>query len=224
MTDSIAPLALLPLRGGSRGIPGKNIRPFLGRPLFSWCARAALEAGLTLVVSTEDEDIRRSVRKHTPAAILLDRPDELASDTATTESVISHTLREIQCDHMLLLQATSPLTTAHHIQQAVKAYEEGGYRPLVSGTRQHVFYWDDNGNPVNYDPTKRPRRQDWLGSHVENGAIYIFSRADFEQTQSRCSPPCTLFTMSPEHSIELDSLDDWCRLELLALDLNRPAR
>lgn len=221
---SIEVLAFLPLRGGSRGIPGKNIRSFLGRPLFTWCASAALEAGLKLVVSTEDEEICASVRQHTPSAILLDRPAEYATDTASTESVISHALREIRCDHMLLLQATSPLTTTYHIQQAIKAYEDGGCRPLVSGTRQHVFYWDDHGNPVNYDPTKRPRRQDWLGSHVENGAIYIFSRADFEQTQSRCSPPCTLFTMSPEHSIELDSLDDWCRLELLALHLNRPVR
>lgn len=213
MIPSLSPLALLPLRGGSRGIPGKNIRPFLDRPLFAWCATAALDAGLRLVISTDDDSIRAAVRQHTPAGELLDRPADLASDTASTEVVIAHALSQLACEHMLLLQATSPLTTAQHLQAAIAAYVDGGCRPLVSGTRQHHFHWHDDGTPVNYDPCRRPRRQDWDGSFVENGAFYLFSRADFELTQSRCAPPCTLFAMEPEHAIELDTLDDWRRLE-----------
>ncbi len=212
-TPSAVPLALLPLRGGSRGIPGKNIRPFLDRPLFAWCATAAIDAGLKLVISTDDEAIRAAVRQYTPAAELLDRPAELANDTASTEAVIAHALSQLACDHMLLLQATSPLTTAAHLLDAIAAYNQAGCRPLVSGTRQHHFHWRDDGTPANYDPCRRPRRQDWSGSFVENGAFYLFSRADFDRTHSRCAPPCTLFAMGSDHAIELDTLDDWRRLE-----------
>jgi N-acylneuraminate cytidylyltransferase len=213
MLVSKFPLALLPLRGGSRGIPGKNLRLFLDQPLFAWSANAALDAGLNLVISTDDDDIRASVRTHAPGAVLLDRPASLASDTASTDSVIAHALEKIPCEHMLLLQATSPLTTSQHLRDAVAAYHKGACRPLVSGTLQHHFLWNDNGEPINYDPCNRPRRQDWKGSFVENGAFYIFSRADFELTQSRCSPPCTLFPMGSIHAIELDTPDDWHLLE-----------
>jgi N-acylneuraminate cytidylyltransferase len=180
---------------------------------------AALDAGLRLIISTDDESIRSAVRQHTPAAELLERPAALATATASTEAVIAHAMGELPCDHMLLLQATSPLTTAVHLQQAITAYAEGGCRPLVSGTRQHQFHWNDDGTPANYDPYRRPRRQDWNGSFVENGAFYIFSRADFDRTLSRCAPPCTLFTMGIEHAIELDTLDDWRRLERQVSDL-----
>ncbi|MCX6123832.1 MAG: acylneuraminate cytidylyltransferase family protein [Proteobacteria bacterium] len=216
MTSTLSPLTLLPLRGGSRGIPGKNIRPFLNRPLFTWCATAAIDAGLRLIISTDDDSIRAAVRKHTPAAELLDRPDEFATDTASTEAVIAHALEVIPCDHILLLQATSPLTTTRHLQEAIAAYVVGGCKPLLSGTRQHHFLWNIDGTPVNYNPSNRPRRQDWSGIFVENGAFYIFSRKDFETRNSRCPPPCTLYCMEQEHAIELDTLNDWFVLEQLA--------
>lgn len=214
MTVNFAlPVALLPLRGGSRGIPAKNIKTFVNQPLFAWCAKAALEAGLELFVSTDDDAIRAAVRTCTPQAKLIDRPSFLANDTASTESVISHALEAISCEHVVLLQATSPLTTSQHILDAIDSYRYGGCRPLVSGTRQHKFYWNNNGIPANYDPQLRPRRQDWSGSFVENGAFYIFSRVDFERSQCRCPPPCTLFEMDAIHAVELDTLEEWKQLE-----------
>ncbi|MFM7230169.1 MAG: cytidylyltransferase domain-containing protein [Cyanobacteriota bacterium] len=207
-------VALLPLRGGSKGIPGKNIRDLNGQPLYSWCAKAALEAGVRLVISTESEEIRQVVRSETPTAELLDRPEELADDTASTEAVIDHFLRHVSCDHVLLLQATSPLTQKGQIAGAIGAYVGGGCKPLVSGTRQHHFIWNEDGLPINYTPQKRPRRQDWGGTFVENGAIYLFSREVFQDTGCRCRPPCTLYIMPTDHATELDTLDDWRRLEL----------
>ena len=208
-------VALLPLRGGSKGIPGKNIRPLNGQPLYSWCARAALAAGVRLVISTESEEIRSVVRRETPTAELLERPADLANDTANTEAVVEHFLHNVACEHVLLLQATSPLTRHTHIKEAVNLYVQGGCRPLVSGTRQHHFIWDDDGRPVNYDPARRPRRQDWGGTFVENGAIYLFQRQAFEQSGCRCQPPCSLYNMPTDHATELDTLDDWRRLEQL---------
>ena len=215
-----APLALLPLRGGSKGIPGKNIRPFLGRPLFSWCASAAIDAGLKLCVSTEDHLIREAVLLHTPKAEIIKRPAHLSSDHASTEAVIDHALSHIDCEHILLLQATSPLTTRKNIQEAIIMYHKNDCRPLISGTRQHSFCWSDDGIPFNYSPISRPRRQDWPGTFKENGAFYIFSRASFLDSSCRCPPPCTLFEMDSHHSIELDTVEDWLKLEAIARNLS----
>ncbi len=213
-------VALVPLRGGSKGIPGKNLRNLGGRPLFCWCVSAAEQAGVPVVISTESEAIRAAVREHTPAVQLLDRPAELASDTASTESVVAHFLQHVACDHVLLMQATSPLTEAGHVQEAMALYEQQGCRPLVSGTRQHHFGWHDDGTPINYDPRQRPRRQDWPGTFIENGALYLFSRESFLASGSRCAPPCTLYSMPTIHATEIDSLDDWNRLDTL---IGRPS-
>lgn len=209
-------VALLPLRGGSKGIPGKNIKSFCGLPLFVWSARAALDAGLRLVVSTDSDEIQSSVETFTPEAQILRRPHHLASDSASTESVVDHAITHISADHILLLQATSPLTTASHLKAAIEAYAKAGCRPLLTGTRQHHFYWNNDGTPANYDPCARPRRQDWQGSFVENGAFYLFSRQEFLASGTRCKPPCTLFEMEPIHAIEIDTPVDWVMLERLA--------
>ena len=93
----------------------------------------------------------------------------------------------------------------------------------MSSTRKHSFFWDNNGNPLNYDPVNRPRRQDWEGTFTENGAFYIFSSDDFRSTNSRCSPPCTLYTMEDKHEVELDSIEEWEYLEknLRYIGMNR---
>jgi N-acylneuraminate cytidylyltransferase len=209
-------IALLPLRGGSQGIPRKNILPFMEKPLFTWSANAAISAGIPLVISTDDSEIKSYIKKYTPTARVLERPKELATNTASTESVISHFLDNTECDHIILLQATSPMTLSSHLTDAVKLYLKEGCKPLVSGTRQHTFHWSEDGTPINYDPRSRPRRQDWKGTFIENGAFYIFSRKDFEANLSRCAPPCTLYEMESLHSIEIDTQFDWLLLEMVA--------
>jgi N-acylneuraminate cytidylyltransferase len=128
---------------------------------------------------------------------------------------VDHAIAHISSEHILLLQATSPLTTAKHLTDAIAAYAHAGCRPLVTGTRQHHFYWHNDGTPANYIPGARPRRQDWPGSFVENGAFYLFSRQDFLASGIRCKPPCTLFEMEPIHSTEIDTSADWLLLERL---------
>ena len=206
-------IALLPLRAGSKGIPKKNIREIAGVPLFVWAASAALNAGIRLVVSTESEEIESMVSRWIPNAEILKRPAELATDEASTESVIHHFLEHYDGENVILLQATSPLTTKRHVKEAIAKYRDGSCKPLVSGTLQHKFIWDRNGWPINYNAHKRPRRQEWEGCFVENGAVYIFSRKDFMRSNSRCSPPCTLYEMYGETSIEIDTLDEWRVIE-----------
>ena len=213
---------LIPLRGGSQGIPNKNIRLFNGRPLFTCTGQAAIDTGFPLVISTDSEEIKAMAQRYLPESMILDRPANLATSTASTEAVISHFLDQVGFDHCLLMQATSPLSTANHIIDAIKQYINNDYRPLVTGTRKHEFYWNHCGLPINYDPLNRPRRQDWDGTFVENGAFYIFSRESFERSGSRCPAPCTLFEMDSIHGYEIDTELDWTILEKLSQEKENP--
>ncbi len=207
---------LVPLRGGSKGIKNKNLKNFLKKPLFSWVINAALEINLKVYVSTEDKKIKKEVKNIFPKVNIQDRPESLASDNSSTEDVIGFFIDNYQCDHIILLQATSPLTRSLDIASAINLYFKNKCKPLISGTRQHNFIWDDNGKAINYNPSQRPRRQDWKGTFVENGAIYIFKAKDFLEFKTRCKEPCTLFEMNLLSSIELDNEKDWKLLEFLA--------
>tara|TARA_A100001011_G_C13972841_1_gene699968 strand:+ start:49 stop:723 length:675 start_codon:yes stop_codon:yes gene_type:complete len=206
---------LVPLRGGSKGIKKKNLKYFLDKPLCFWVIQAALEINLKVYISTENKEIKEKVKNAYPKVIIQNRPNEFASDNSSTEDVINFFIEGNKCDHIILLQATSPLTTSKNISSALDLYFEKGCKPLLSGTRQHIFAWSNDGNPMNYNPNKRPRRQDWEGTFIENGAIYIFKAKDFLKVKSRCKVPCTLFEMDYLNSFELDSKSDWHLLEYL---------
>jgi len=207
---------IIPLRGGSKGIPRKNIKLFLGRPLFTWTVNAALGNNLHVIVSSEDDEICDSVKKFSKKVDILKRPNHLARDESSTEDVINHFVENFKSKYIILLQATSPFTTSELLLSAINLFIEKNKKPLVSGTKSFDFYWSRMGYPINYDSLKRPRRQDWDGNFVENGAIYIFKSSDFLNKFSRCPPPCTLFEMPRIHSIELDNLDDWIMAEEIA--------
>lgn len=204
---------LIPLRGGSKGIKRKNLKLLKNKPLFYWVTQAAINAQLEVYISSEDDEIKNATKKLFPNVTLQDRPKELSTDNASTEEVISHFISENRCKHIMLLQATSPLTSTEDIISSINLYKEGNYRPLVSVCRKHDFIWDDKGYPCNYDPSARPRRQDWSGNLVENGAIYLFQATEFEKNGSRCSPPCTLYEMNYEKSFEIDTHLDWLIME-----------
>lgn len=215
MKLSSCPVAILPLRGGSKGIPRKNIRDFYGKPLFYWSAAAVLSAGFRLVISTDDKEIEKSVNQYFPEVQVLARPEYLATDTASTEDVVSHFLEHSNEEHIVLIQATSPLLRDIHILEAYDQFLANNASSLVSVTRQHKFIWSEDGNPLNYDPCRRPRRQDWNGLLVENGAIYIFTRSLFEQTGSRCGPGSELYIMPDFTSVEIDTPLDWSLVETI---------
>ncbi len=209
--DSIE--ALLPLRGGSKGIVRKNLKIFNNFPLFYWTAKAIIESKVKLNISSEDLEIKKSAKNFFPNINIIDRPAVIAQDSSSTEEVIQHFLDSNDCEHVLLIQATSPLVKSCEINKALQNYYDNNCRPLVSGTLQRRFIWDEKGYPKNYDPFNRPRRQEWEGDFVENGALYIFSRKDFLKNHSRCNPPCTLFIMDEVHHYEIDSELDWMILE-----------
>lgn len=211
--------ALVPLRGGSKSIPDKNIRPIAGKPLCAWCLQAAAQAASlgAVYVSTDSPRIRAVVEGLRLGVRVLDRPAELATDEASTEAVMLHVAEQVDFDYLVLLQATSPLTTAQDIDNALAMVRRDGLDSLVSGVRWKRFFWSDDGAPVNYDPARRPRRQEFPGWIMENGAIYVTRRETLLAARCRLGGKIGVMTMAPETALELDDPADWPLIEQLLL-------
>jgi N-acylneuraminate cytidylyltransferase len=219
----VSTVALIPARGGSKGIPRKNIRPLAGRPLIYWTCRAAQDCPQidTVYVSTDDAEIEAAVRglnlsKVQPIA----RAPETATDTASTESVLLDFAQRLDFDRIVLIQATSPLLRAADLDAGCELLHRG-FDSVLSVVRQKRFLWERHaergGVPINYDYRSRPRRQDFDGQLVENGAFYITTRERLLAERCRIGGKIGLVEMPEETYIELDDLHDWHIVEALLI-------
>jgi YrbI family 3-deoxy-D-manno-octulosonate 8-phosphate phosphatase len=214
-------IAFIPARGGSKSIPLKNIRPFCGRPLIYWNLRALQDVAevTKTIVATDSDEIATTVESFGFDKVRIYRRNaENASDTASTESVMLEYITHANLpadEQFLLVQATSPLTTAAHISGAFRHFREQQADSLLTAVRCKRFFWTDDGKPVNYDFTARPRRQDFDGWLMENGAFYLNSVGNIQQHRNRLSGKVAVYEM-PEHTaIEIDEEDDWIIAERL---------
>lgn len=211
-------VALLPLRGGSKSIPGKNLRNMAGRPLYAWSLDAALESGCfdAVVVASDSAAIRDDARARYGDRIeVVDRAPENATDTASSESVMREVAATVACDVLALIQATSPLTRAADFRAARERFERDGLDSLLTGVNLKRFFWRPDGQPLNYDPAQRPRRQDFDGTVMENGAFYFTRRALFDRTGVRLGGRIGVHVMGDECAAELDEPADWPLIEAL---------
>ena len=213
--------AFIPVRGGSKSIPLKNIREFCGKPLVYWNIAALQAAGLVdkIVVATDSDDIEATVRSFGFDKVeIYRRSAENASDTASTESVMLeyiHAARLSEETVFMLVQATSPLTQTIHFQEALQLYSEGNYDSLLTCVVNKRFFWNKNGTPRNYDYMNRPRRQNFDGELMENGAFYINTVKNILQSGNRLSGKIGIYEMPEYTAIEIDEPDDWTMLENL---------
>ena len=211
-------VALMPLRGGSKSIPLKNLQLIAGRPLYAWSLAAALEANYfdRIYVASDAAAIRADVSARFGDRVeVIDRAPENASDTASSESVMLEFAAHTNFDVMSLIQATSPLTTAADFRAARARFEAESCDSLYTGVVTKRFFWDSAGQPLNYDPAARPRRQDFAGVIMENGAFY-FTRAHLlARTGVRLGGRIGAHVMAPECAAELDEPSDWQEIESL---------
>lgn len=219
-------VAVICARGGSKGIPRKNIRSFAGHPLIAWTIGAALAAeGVDhVVLSSEDDEILAVAEAH--GALTHRRPDALATDEAATEPVVIDVLKHHpvarQASTVVLMQATSPLTSPEDLDAALQQMAAEKLDSMLSVVENHVFQWslgdDGNATPLNYDPQQRPRRQDIPDRVAENGAFYLATREVWESQACRLGGRTGAFVMQPWQAWEIDTEDDWMRLEALATE------
>jgi len=219
-------LAIIPARGGSKGIPHKNIVPLAGKPLVAWSVEAARQtpAVTRVVVSTDDEDIAKVSRQFGAEAVT--RPTEISGDSASSESALLHVLDAFQTtegwepDLVVFLQATSPLRQPDDIQRAIETLQRDEADSLFSACHVEGFTWrlprDGQAGrvePINYDPIHRPRRQE-LAEEIleENGSIYVFKPWVLRQFNSRLGGKIAVHKMDRLDSFQIDTLAD---LELL---------
>lgn len=216
--------AIIPLRKNSKGIPGKNKKKMLGRPLFSWVLTEAVFSNLDEVyVFTDDREIIDYIEREyfwTSKVKTLLRSEDNASDTASTESAMIEFAELIKYDFdvLSLLQATSPLTKAENINVALDEILVNKKESALTVVNTHRFIWTSEGTPQNYDVFKRPRRQDFDGLLIENGAVYVTTKDAFLKSKNRVSGSIGLVKMPEESLLEIDSLSDWQIIEILLLD------
>lgn len=214
-------IAFVPVRCGSKSIPFKNIKLFCGKPLLYWSV-LALENSKNIdriVIATDCEKIKQEVLKLGFTKVqIFDRSIENASDTASTESVLLEFLNKTNLPenyYIFLAQVTSPFLKSIDIDNAFELMKREGGDSLLSCVRIKRFFWNDNGSAINYDPLYRPRRQDFKGTLMENGAFYINSVKGIKLSKNRLNGKIIAFEM-PEHtSVEIDEPLDWDQAEKL---------
>ena len=213
-------VAFMPLRANSKSIPDKNIRPIAGRPLFAWSLEQAIVSQCfnEIYVATDSSRIRRMVLDEFSSGVMvLDRSAETCTDTASTESALLEFQQQIPFDVVGLVQATSPLTQADDFRAARHRFVAENLDSLLTAVPSKRFFWTRSGTPINYHPAKRPRRQDFEGWLMENGAFYLTRAKVLEETGSRLGGRIGIHEMPAETAIEIDDEADWIVVEQLLL-------
>ena len=214
-------VAFIPVRGGSKSIPFKNIKLFCGKPLVCWNIEALEQCRKVdrIVVATDSIEIENVVTEcHYFKTDIYRRLPENASDTASTESVMLEYInaKKLSEDTMfVLVQATSPLTQTIHFDEALNMYNSGVFDSILTCVRSKRFFWNADGTSHNYDYRKRPRRQEFEGMFMENGAFYINTVGNILRDKNRLSGKIGIYEMPEYTSIEIDEPDDWTILEQL---------
>lgn len=213
--------AFIPVRGGSKSIPQKNIKNFCGKPLVYWNIKALEETSQIdqIIIATDSEDIINVVESFKFSKTkIYKRSSENAQDTSSTESVMLEYLEQIdyqQDDTFILVQATSPLTRTQDFSSALKTFNNSDCDSLLTGVRFKRFFWNEDGTSKNYDHKNRPRRQDFQGEFMENGAFYINKIGNILKDKNRLSGKIALFEMEEFTAFEIDEPDDWTIAENL---------
>ncbi|MFJ7771635.1 cytidylyltransferase domain-containing protein [Streptomyces sp. NPDC097107] len=232
-------LAVIPARGGSKGVPAKNLAPVGGVPLVARAVRECRATRLVtdVVVSTDDQTIATAAREAGAEVVL--RPAAIAGDTATSEAAVLHAMDAHEALHgaavdvVLLVQCTSPFIVREDIDGVAGAVAEGGADTAVTVAPFHGFVWRDGtdegeggggGYGVNHDKSHRPRRQDRPQDLLETGAAYAMAAPGFRKHQHRFFGRTELVRTDPARVLEIDDPHDLARARALApfFDAARP--
>ena len=217
--------AIIPARGGSKGIPKKNLINFLGKPLILHSIEYAKKCNLisNIYVSSDDEEIKNQANQSDVKVI--DRPKELSGDKASTESAIEHYLEciDYKPDLIVLLQPTSPHRPEGSLEKAINKLIKHNHDSVLSISPTHNFFWkikNEAASPL-YDYKNRPRRQDLLEediNYIENGSLYVFTYSLYKNKKNRLGGDIGYIVFNEPFSIEIDSMVDLKLLEFICTE------
>jgi YrbI family 3-deoxy-D-manno-octulosonate 8-phosphate phosphatase len=210
-------LAIIPARGGSKGIPRKNIHPVAGKPLIAYNIEQARRSRYIhrVVVSTDDDEIADVARRY--GAEIVRRPAEISGDTASSESALLHTLQVLQQedgyqpDLLVFLQCTSPLTLAEDMDGTIQALLDQRADTALAVIPFHYFLWrqEEEGTVgINHDQRVRPLRQEREPQYLETGAVYVMKVPGFLKARHRFFGKTAMYVMPAERRLEIDEPAD----------------
>jgi CMP-N-acetylneuraminic acid synthetase len=217
MTPTIA--AIVPMRHTSLRVPGKNYRPFAGRPLYhhiidtlQCCQRVT-----QIVIDTDSDTIRADAAKHFPRVKVLARPEHLRSDTTPMNDVLLHTTSAVDADFYLQTHSTNPLLSPDTIGRAIDDFVQSfpTHDSLFGVTRVQTRLWDSLARPINHNAAILLRTQDLPPVYAENSCLYLFTRATLEQEHNRIGRRPMMFEIERDEAVDIDEELDFCVAEAI---------
>lgn len=209
-------LALIPARSGSKGLPGKNVRPFCGKPLLLWAIEIGLETCDRTVVSTDSADY--AILASLQGCDVLERPESLARDDTPMLEVVQNALNALRSDVVVLLQPTSPLRTTEHVLEALRLLEVKQADSVVSVVQIPQHMSPDYSGSIKEDGrlvfSPAIRRQDTRLAYYRDGTVYV-TRAEFIREGSLYGHKCIPLIIPADESATIDSEEDWKRAEAM---------
>lgn len=218
-------VAIILARGGSKGIPNKNIIDFCGKPLIVWTIEQLKKVKKlhSIWVSSDSEKILKISEQYGTKTIL--RPEEISGDTATSESGWLHALSVIEetigsIDLVVAPQVTSPLREPEDLEKGLYLFKTGSYDSMFScSIAEDILFWERNDDgslkSINYDYNNRGRRQDRKKQYIENGSFYIFKPEILRRYNNRLGGRIGVVEMEIWKFFEIDSIDDFNICEIL---------
>ncbi|MES2808159.1 MAG: acylneuraminate cytidylyltransferase family protein [Bacteroidota bacterium] len=219
-------IGIIPARGGSKGLPGKNIKNLLGKPMIAYTIEAALKSRYidTVVVNTDSEEIASVAVRHGAECPFM-RSERLATDNATSIDVFKDMIPRLESfydkeiNEIVILQPTSPLRQAVHIDSAIKIFKEKYADSVISYRKEdHPIRWhkyiNNDGSFENIFPDNTGNRQDERPSYLPNGAIYVVKK-DLINKGGYFSQNSFAYIMENKYSVDIDSLEDFEFAEFL---------
>ena len=224
-------VAIIPARGGSKGLPNKNIIDFCGKPLIAWTIEQCLSSKYIsdVWVSSDSQEILSVSEKY--GAKTINRPSDISGDLASSESVLRHAIEVIprndNIDLVFAPQVTSPLRETKDINNAIELFQKEKYDSMFSSCiAEDLFFWERSKSgelqSVNYDYLNRKRRQDVQEQVIENGSFYVFRPEILQKNNNRFGGKIGHFKMDFWKMFEIDNLEDlkMCRVLMQEFLLN----
>ena len=222
-------IVIIPARGGSKGVPKKNIKEFLGKPLIEHSIEYAKESKCVekIILTTDDQEIKKVGEKNNITVV--DRPEKISGDKATTESAIEHviSLFDFSIDSIIiLLQPTSPLRPKKSLDKIINTFNKNKYDSILTLSPIHPLTWKINNKNAEcmYDFLNRPRRQDFNEKDLiydENGSVYIFKNKIFKEKNNRLGGKIGYYIFNEEYGKQIDTPLDFELLETIGKHLKR---